>query len=86
MTIDEIRVKLNKLEETTLPHHDHVFLMILRSDIYHFYYEKFGKAPTMKEMDIMVGYLSNLELLYNERDQLFEALYETDYTEDLNQK
>ena len=81
MTIDEMRAKLNKLEETTLPDKDHVFILIPRKDIYDFYFEEFGKAPTMKEMDIMIGYLMNLELLYNERHSMLEALYEAEETE-----
>lgn len=81
MTIDEIRADLNKLEEKTLPDKDHVFILIPRSDIYNFYFQEFGKAPTMKEMDIMIGYLGNLELLYNERSGLLDALYEAEEEE-----
>jgi len=81
MTIDEMRAKLNKLEETTLPDKDHVFIMIPRKDIYDWYFQEYHKAPTMKEMDVMIGYLSNMEVLYNERDALRETLYfETETT------
>jgi hypothetical protein len=81
MTIDEIRADLNKLEEKTLPDKDHVFILIPRSDIYDFYFQEFGKAPTMKEMDIMIGHLANLELLYSEREALCEAIYEAEEAE-----